>query len=109
MSLRDFSGFARFWTARRALVAGSAALVVAAGTTVALTTGHPAAQHAAATTPKTARLAASTCSGPAGAAYVALAGYQAFDAIDTSNCSYVQNYNVGDPAVPGDSGDYNYA
>ena len=40
---------------------------------------------------------------------MALAGYQAFDAIDTSNCSYIQNYNVGDPQVPGDPGDYNYA
>jgi YVTN family beta-propeller protein len=109
MSLRDFPGFVRFWTARRALVAGSAALIVAAGTTVALTSGHPAAPHTGAAGPKTARLAASTCSGPAGAAYVALAGYQSFDAIDTSNCSYIQNYNVGDPQVPGDSGDYNYA
>jgi YVTN family beta-propeller protein len=107
MSLRDSSGSVRFWTTRRALMAGAAAVVIAAGTTVALTGGHPAAQHEAGT--KTARLAASTCSGPAGAAYVALAGYQAFDAIETSNCSYVQDYNVGDPAVPGDSGDYNYA
>jgi YVTN family beta-propeller protein len=109
MSLRDSSGAGRLWTARRALIAGSAVLVVAAGTTVALTVGHPAARHEAATAPKTARLAASTCSGPTGAAYVALAGYQAFDAIETANCSYVQDYNVGDPQVPGDSGDYNYS
>jgi YVTN family beta-propeller protein len=109
MSLRDSSGAARLWTARRALMAGSAALAVAAGTTVALTVGHPAARHEAATGPSTARLAASTCSGPAGAAYVALAGYQAFDAIETANCSFVQDYNVGDPQVPGDSGDYNYS
>jgi YVTN family beta-propeller protein len=109
MSLRDSSGSVRFWTARHALIAGSAALVIAAGTTAALAAGHPAAQHAASAAPKTARLAASTCTGPAGAAYVALAGYQSFDAIDTSNCTYIQNYNVGDPQVPGDSGDYNYA
>jgi YVTN family beta-propeller protein len=109
MSLRDASGAVRFWTARRALLAGSAAVIVAAGTTLALVSGHPAAQHQQATGPKTARLAASTCTGPAGAAYVALAGYQSFDAIDTSNCSYIQNYNVGDPQVPGDAGDYNYA
>jgi YVTN family beta-propeller protein len=108
MSLRDSSGSRRWWTGRRALVAGSAAVIVAAGTTAVLVSG-PAAQHEAAAAPKTARLAASTCTGPAGAAYVALAGYQAFDAIDTSNCSYVQDYNVGDPQVPGDSGDYNYA
>jgi len=107
MSLRDSSGSGRFWTARRALLAGSAAVVVAAGTTAALTAGQPAAQHAGAA--KTAHLASSTCTGPAGAAYVALAGYQSFDAIDTDNCTYIQNYNVGDPQVPGDSGDYNYA
>jgi YVTN family beta-propeller protein len=109
MSLRDSSGPVRFWSARRALIAGSAALVVAAGTTVALAAGHPATQHTASAAPRTARLAASTCTGPAGAAYVALAGYQSFDAIDTANCTYIQNYNVGDPQVPGDSGDYNYA
>ncbi len=109
MSLRDSSGAGRLWTARRALIAGSAALVVAAGTTVALTVGHPTARHEAVNAPKTARLASSTCSGPTGAAYVALAGYQAFDAIETADCSYVQDYNVGDPQVPGDSGDYNYS
>jgi YVTN family beta-propeller protein len=109
MSLRDSSRPGRLWTARRALIAGSAAVVVAAGTTLALTAGRPAARHDVATAPKTARLAASTCSGPTGAAYVALAGYQAFDAIETANCSFVQDYNVGDPQVPGDSGDYNYS
>src|SRR5579863_2325191 len=109
MSLSDSSGPGRFRTGRRTLVAGSAALIAVAGTTVALTAGHPAARHAAATGSSTARLAASTCTGPAGAAYVALAGYQSFDAIDTANCSYVQNYNVGDPAVPGDPGEVNYA
>jgi YVTN family beta-propeller protein len=112
MSLRDSSAAVRFWTARRALIAGSAAVIVAAGTTAALAAGQPAAQHAQArgsTAAKTAHLAASTCTGSAGAAYVVLAGYQSFDAVDTSNCSYIQNYNVGDPQVPGDSGDYNYA
>jgi YVTN family beta-propeller protein len=109
MSLLDSSGSGRFWTVRRSLMAGSAALIVVAGTTVALTVGQPAAHHAGAKGSSTARLAASTCTGPAGAAYIALAGYQSFDAIDTANCTYVQNYNVGDPAVPGDPGDYNYA
>jgi YVTN family beta-propeller protein len=110
MSPRDSSGSGRFWTwtARRALLASSAAVIVAAGTAVVLTTGHPAARHDS-NGSKTARLAASTCTGPTGAAYVALAGYQSFDAIETANCSYVQNYNVGDPQVPGDPGDYNYA
>jgi YVTN family beta-propeller protein len=112
MSLRDSSGAGRLWTARRALIAGSAAAVIAAGTTVALTVGHPTARHVAAsgsTAPKTARLASADCSGPAGAAYIATAGYQAFDAIDTANCTYIQNYNVGDPQVPGFSGDYDYS
>ena len=87
-------------TKRHALVAGGAAVLLAAGTATVLTVSHPGAAHGV----KSAHLAASTCSGPAGAAYVALAGYQSFDAIDTSNCSYIQNYNVGDPQVLGDSG-----
>ena len=69
----------------------------------------PSATRAQRRGAKTAHLASSTCTGPAGAAYVALAGYQSFDAIDTANCTYIQNYNVGDPQVPGDPGDYNYA
>jgi YVTN family beta-propeller protein len=111
MSLREPSGAARFWTARRALIAGAAAVVVAAGTgtTVALTAGHPAAHHEAAAGIKAARLAASTCSGPAGTAYIAEPGYSAFDAINTANCAFIQDYNVDDPQVPGDPGDYNYS
>jgi len=109
MSLHDSSGAGRPRTTRRALIAGSAAVLVAAGTTVALTVGHPAARHDVATGSKAARLTSSSCSGPAGAAYVATAGYQAFDAIDTANCEYIQNYNVGDPQVPGFSGDYDYS
>jgi phospholipase C len=92
-------------TKRHALVAGAAAVLLAAGTATVLGVSHPGAAHGA----KIAHLASSTCTGPAGAAYVALAGYQSFDAIDTDNCTYIQNYNVGDPQVPGDSGDYNYA
>jgi YVTN family beta-propeller protein len=111
MSLHDSSGSGRTWTKRRALWAGSAAVVLAAGAAAALTAGpaaHVAAQHGSGGT-KSAHLASSTCSGPAGAAYVALPGYQAFDAIDTDNCDITQVYNVADPQVPGDSGDYNYA
>jgi YVTN family beta-propeller protein len=92
-------------TKRHALVAGAAAVLLAAGTATVLGVSHPGAAHGA----KIAHLASSTCTGPAGAAYVALAGYQSFDAIDTDNCTYIQNYNVGDPQVPGDPGDYNYA
>jgi YVTN family beta-propeller protein len=111
MSLRESSGAARFWTARRALIAGAAAVVVAAGTgtTVALTAGHLAAHHEAAAGIKTARLADSACSGPAGTAFIAEPGYSAFDAINTANCAFIQDYNVDDPPVPGDPGDYNYS
>ncbi len=112
MSLRDSSGRRLTLTKRHALVAGSAAVILAAGTATVLAVGHPSAQHEAGKTAggsKSLHLAASTCSGPAGAAYVALPGYQAFDAIDTANCDITQVYNVGDPAVPGDPDDYNYA
>src|ERR1700678_2299326 len=118
MLLRDSSvssepGPAR--TRRRAFIAGSAAVILAAGTAavlIAVPASHPAAKHpvaAAASGAKSAHLAASTCSGPAGAAYVALPGYQAFDAIDTANCDITQSYNVADPVVPGDPTDYNYS
>jgi YVTN family beta-propeller protein len=107
MSIRDSSGSGRFWTARRALVAGSAAVIVAVGTTVTLASGgHPAALKDRA---EVAHLDSAACSGPAGAAYVAVAGYQAFDAVETANCVITQTYNVGDPQVPGDPGDYNYS
>ena len=36
-------------------------------------------------------------------------GEETFDAVDTDNCSYIQNYNVGDPSVPGFPDDTNYA
>ena len=113
MSLRDSSGPGPI--RRRALIAGSAAVILAAGTAAVLAAApatHPAAQHQAGNGSqgaKSARLASSTCSGPVGAAYVALPGYQAFDAIDTANCDITQVYNVDDPQVPGDAGDYNYA
>jgi YVTN family beta-propeller protein len=110
MSLRDSSGTGRFWTARRALMAGSAAVIVAVGTTAALTSGgHPAALKDGAKGVEVAHLDSAACSGPTGAAYVAEAGYQAFDAIETATCAITQVYNVGDPQVPGDPGDYNYA
>jgi len=92
-------------TKRHALVAGAAAVLLAAGTATVITVTSQGSASGA----KAAHLASSTCTGPAGAAYVALAGFQAFDAIDTDNCTFIQDYNVGDPQVPGDSGDYNYA
>jgi YVTN family beta-propeller protein len=40
---------------------------------------------------------------------VALPGYQAFDAVDTTNCKLIQQYNVGDRLVPGTgTEDFNY-
>src|ERR1700677_74907 len=118
MSLRDSSGTGPARTRRRALIAGSSVVVLAAAAAIALATvpaGHPVAQHQATAAVKvvkgfkSARLDASTCSGPAGAAYVALPGYQAFDAIDTANCYITQTYNEADPQVPGFSGDTNYS
>jgi YVTN family beta-propeller protein len=92
-------------------------VILAGGTAAALAVvpaSHPAAvaKHQAASAVKgfkSAHLASSTCSGPVGAAYVALPGYQAFDAIDTANCNITQSYNVGDPEVPGFSDDTNYS
>jgi YVTN family beta-propeller protein len=97
-------------------IAGAAALIAAA-TAIHAGISHPAAHHGAANpgaaNPGAAkpgpRLAASSCNGPAGAAYVADAGWDGFSAINTANCKIIQTYNVGDPQVTGDAGDYNYA
>lgn len=91
-------------TKRHALVAGAAAVLLAAGTATVITVTSQSSPGRA----KTAHLASSACTGPAGAAYVALAGFQAFDAIDTDNCTFIQDYNVGDPAVPGDPDETNF-
>jgi YVTN family beta-propeller protein len=100
MASRESSSSRPAWASRRVIIAGAAAVALAAaGTATALAAHHPAADsHAGATK---ARLAASSCTGPAGAAYVALPGYQAFDAVDTANCKLIQQYNVGDTLVPG--------
>jgi YVTN family beta-propeller protein len=95
----------------RPLWAGFAAVILAAavaGVLIAAPWSHPAAA-ANKSKPKSVRLADSSCSGPAGAAYVADAGWDGFSAINTANCTIVQTYNVGDTPVPGDSGDYNYS
>jgi YVTN family beta-propeller protein len=95
---------------RRAFTFGAAGLVAIAGATVALTTDHPGQSDAThGTSTPGLRLAANSCGGPAGAAYVADDGWDGFSAIDTSDCDVVQTYNVGDTEVPGDSGDYNYS
>jgi YVTN family beta-propeller protein len=93
----------RHVTPARAAIAGGAAVVAAAAVTVSLTLTHGGAK------PAITKLTASSCTGPAGAAYIALPGYQAFDAVNTANCDLVQQYNVGDREVPGTgTSDFNY-
>jgi YVTN family beta-propeller protein len=87
------------------IAAGAAAVVLAVAVATVLAAGSLGSRHHA----SPARLAASACSGPAGAAYVADAGWDGFSAIDTATCAIVQTYNVGDTQVPGDPGDYNYS
>src|SRR3984957_3494284 len=89
-------------TRTRAAIAGGTAFVVVAAVAVSLSLSHgtTAAGPAKTDKPINAKLSSSSCTGPAGAAYIATAGYQAFDAVDTNNCYEEQQYNVGDPAVP---------
>jgi YVTN family beta-propeller protein len=115
-------------TRTRATAAGGIAVAAAAAIAVSLTLTHGAspastgtASTGAASTgtastgagaagqPLAAKLIASSCGGPAGAAYVADAGWDGFSAINTANCKIIQTYNVGDPPVPGDPGDQDYA
>jgi YVTN family beta-propeller protein len=97
---------------RRVILAAVAAVALAAGgSAIALSGNHSAGLHSVADKPAAtrARLAADSCGGPAGTAYIALPGYQAFDAIDTSSCKLVQQYNEGDGLVPNTgTEDFNY-
>jgi YVTN family beta-propeller protein len=108
MAPRESSNSRPAWASRRAIIAGAAAVALAAtGTATALVAHHSVADHHAGSAK--ARLAAASCSGPTGAAYVALPGYQAFDAVDTTNCKLIQQYNVGDGLTPGTgTQDFNY-
>jgi len=103
MALRESLSSRPAWASRRVIIAGAAAVALAAGGTATALAAHSAGHHSLAGKPAAAkaRLASSICTGPAGSAYLALPGYQAFDAFDTSDCSLVQQYNVGDPIVPG--------
>jgi YVTN family beta-propeller protein len=107
MAPRESSNSRPAWASRRVIIAGAAAVALAAaGTATALIAQHSAGGHGRSAR---ARLAAESCSGPAGAAYIALPGYQAFDAVDTSNCKLIQQYNVGEREVPGTgTEDFNY-
>jgi YVTN family beta-propeller protein len=114
MAPRESSNSRPAWASRRVIIAGATAVVLAAGgTATALAADHSVADHSVAgshAASSKARLASSSCTGPAGAAYIALPGYQAFDAIDTSDCYLVQQYNVGDPEVPNTgTEDFNYS
>ena len=93
------------WTIGAGAVVAAGALTATAFTLATAGTAAPASHHAASSR---ARLAASSCQGPTGAAFVADAGWDGFSAIDTATCKVTQTYNVGDPAVPGDAGDYDY-
>ena len=96
--------------ARTAVAAGGAAVALAVAAVLAVGVSHAGTGRSGATHHGArARLAASTCSGPAGAAYVSDSGWDGFSAIDTATCQVIQTYNVGDTQVPGDPGDYNYA
>lgn len=87
---------------------GVVALGVGLGLADSGSAGPSASAEHSATTVRHAALTASTCGGPAGAAYVADPGYQGFSAVNTANCQVIQTYNVDDLQVPGDTGDYNY-
>jgi YVTN family beta-propeller protein len=114
MATRESSNSRLAWASRRVVIAAAAALALAAaGTVTALAVhGSPARSHGAGSqAAANARLTGESCTGPEGAAYIALPGYQAFDAVNTDNCYVVQQYNVGDPLVPGTGGteDFNYS
>src|SRR6202042_1292839 len=81
-ALRERDGMNPRITRPRAAIAGGAAFVLPAAVAVSLTLGHGTKAAGPAKKPINARLASSSCPGPAGAAYTATAGYQAFDAVD---------------------------
>jgi YVTN family beta-propeller protein len=112
MAPRESSSPGATWASKRVIVAGAAALALAAAATAtatALAAHHPVHPAAGKPTAARARVASDSCGGPAGAAYIAVAGYQAFDAVDTVNCKLIQQYNVGDRLVPGTgTTDFNY-
>jgi phospholipase C len=95
----------------RAAIVASTTVAVAAAVAFSLTVGHSATTASPVKPAKAlgARLISSSCGGPAGAAYVSDSGWDGFSAINTANCDIIQTYNVGDPQVPGDPGDYDYA
>jgi YVTN family beta-propeller protein len=93
---------------RNAGLAGGSAVVLGAAAVAAVSLVHPGAHPAttgassAISKATRAKLLDAACNGPAGAAYVADAGWDGFSIINTANCSVdFTVYNVGDPATPG--------
>jgi YVTN family beta-propeller protein len=93
------------WTIGAGAVVAAGAVTAAAFTLASGGTAATASHHAASSP---ANLAASSCQGPAGAAFVADAGWDGFSAIDTATCKVIQTYNVGDKQVANEPGDYSY-
>jgi YVTN family beta-propeller protein len=102
---------------RNATLAGGSAVVLGAAAVAAVALAHPGAHPASATGSSSsiskatrAKLLDAACTGPAGAAYVADAGWDGFSIINTSNCSVdYYTYNVGDPSTPGYPDDQGYS
>jgi YVTN family beta-propeller protein len=105
---------------RNATVAGGSAVVLGAAAVAAVALAHPGAHPASAASSASssnaiskatrAKLLDAACTGPAGAAYVADAGWDGFSIINTSNCSVdYYTYNVGDPSTPGYPDDQSYS
>jgi YVTN family beta-propeller protein len=93
----------------RTWASGVAAAALVSGLVVvgALSAHGPSARGATDNARALAHL--SVCRGPAGTAYIADAGYDAFSAVHTANCKVIQTYNVDDPGNPGDEDDTNYS
>jgi YVTN family beta-propeller protein len=101
---------------RNAGLAGGSAVVLGAAAVAAVSLAHPGAHPAttgassAISKATRAKLLDAACTGPAGAAYVADAGWDGFSIINTANCSVDYTvYNVGDPATAGFPGDSSYS
>ncbi len=110
MAARESSRPRPAWASKRVITAAAAVIVLAgAGTATALVAHHSGHSTTGKQSAVKTRLASASCTGPKGAAYIALPGYQAFDAVDTANCALIQQYNVGDGLVPNTgTQDFNY-
>ncbi|HEX4830530.1 MAG TPA: hypothetical protein VH478_05495 [Trebonia sp.] len=102
-------------TVKISAIAGGSAVILGAATVAAVALSHSSGASAASGTASSvnssaarARLTDATCSGPAGAAYVADAGWDGFTAINTANCAVITTYNVGDGYTPGFPDDQSY-